>query len=112
MPSLPPRHQVPDREWRKPNPYAKPKARGRDTRDRSDDVRVKQQWKKLRRHILCRNPLCADPFGYHAKQGEVKVADELPHILPLRFCVDDKAHLACDEDNFSLVSCGSKPLPV
>jgi hypothetical protein len=80
MPSLPPIHRVPNHEWKPANPHAKRKARRRDNRDRTNDPRVKQRWKKLRRHMLMVQPLCADPFAYHAKQGEVKVADELHHI--------------------------------
>ena len=39
------------------------------------------RWRKLRRMVLARDPLCADPFGEH---GNIKVpATEVDHIVPL-----------------------------
>jgi 5-methylcytosine-specific restriction endonuclease McrA len=33
--------------------------------------------------VLAKHPLCSDPFGIHAEIGEVVVATDLHHIIPL-----------------------------
>lgn len=40
------------------------------------------RWRRLRRLVLAKNPLCADPFGIHAKAGEVVPATDVDHIIP------------------------------
>ena len=37
-------------------------------------------WQRLRRMKLNEQPLCADPFGVHAAQGEVVVATDVHHV--------------------------------
>lgn len=39
-------------------------------------------WQRLRKMILSRHPLCADPFGEH--EGRPVPAQEVDHIVPLR----------------------------
>ena len=39
------------------------------------------RWQKVRQIILQRNPLCADPFGYHKDDGIVVIAEDVDHIL-------------------------------
>ncbi|MCC6147417.1 MAG: HNH endonuclease [Anaerolineaceae bacterium] len=41
------------------------------------------RWRKVRRMVLRARPVCADPFGYHAADGQVILATEVHHILPL-----------------------------
>ena len=40
------------------------------------------RWRKLRRVVLARSPLCADPFGIHAAEGRIEQATEVDHIKP------------------------------
>jgi 5-methylcytosine-specific restriction protein A len=42
------------------------------------------RWRKLRRMVLRRHPLCADPYGVHAERGEVVEATDVDHILSKR----------------------------
>jgi len=37
-------------------------------------------WQRLRRMKLNEQPLCADPFGVHAAQGEVVLATDVHHV--------------------------------
>lgn len=37
-------------------------------------------WQRLRRMKLNEQPLCADPFGDHAAQGEVVLATDVHHV--------------------------------
>jgi len=41
------------------------------------------RWRKIRLQVLKSQPLCADPFGEHAERGEVVLATEVDHIVPL-----------------------------
>jgi len=41
------------------------------------------RWRKVREMVLREQPLCADPFGIHAARGEVVLATEVDHIVPL-----------------------------
>lgn len=42
-------------------------------------------WRKLRRLVLNRQPICQDPFAIHKKNGEVVVAaSEVDHIISKR----------------------------
>lgn len=41
------------------------------------------QWKKLRAVYRAKHPLCADPFGIHARFGRVEVAAAVHHKIPI-----------------------------
>ncbi len=41
-------------------------------------------WRKLRKMVLARDPICEDPFGLHEKYNEVVSANEVDHIIPLK----------------------------
>lgn len=41
------------------------------------------RWRKIRRMVLARQPVCQDPFGIHKKFGEVVASNEVDHIIPL-----------------------------
>ena len=43
------------------------------------------RWRRLRKMILSKQPLCADPFGVHAERGEIVVATEVDHIVPKKY---------------------------
>jgi len=32
--------------------------------------------------VLARNPLCADPIGYHAVDGRIEIATHVDHVVP------------------------------
>lgn len=40
-------------------------------------------WRRLRKMVLARRPLCEDPFGIHEQHGEVVASEEVDHIVPL-----------------------------
>lgn len=40
-------------------------------------------WRKLRRIILSRRPLCSDPFHVHKDNREVVLATDVHHVVPL-----------------------------
>jgi len=42
------------------------------------------RWRRLRKMHLAAHPLCADPYGAHAAQGELVAATEVDHIVPKR----------------------------
>ncbi len=42
------------------------------------------RWRRLRRMFLNAHPICADPFGVHAKAGEVVPATDVDHIIAKR----------------------------
>lgn len=46
----------------------------------ADRVRGSARWQRLRRMILAKHPLCADPYGVHAHRGEAIAATQLDHI--------------------------------
>ena len=39
-------------------------------------------WRKLRKMVLARNPICEDPFGLHKEYSELIKANEVDHIIP------------------------------
>lgn len=42
-----------------------------------------RNWQKLRRMVLARRPVCADPFGIHKEQNSGGVlATDVDHIVP------------------------------
>ena len=53
-------------------------------RNEGDAYYATARWRKLRRMVLARQPLCADPFGVHAMLGEIVPATEVDHIVPVR----------------------------
>jgi len=40
------------------------------------------RWRRLRKMFLAANPLCADIYGDHARDGQVVAAIDVDHILP------------------------------
>lgn len=40
------------------------------------------RWRRLRRYVLVRHPLCADPFNYHKDDRRVVLASQVDHIIP------------------------------
>lgn len=73
-------------------PVHQPKLRPKRKRDRNpaardpDVAKVHQSatWKKLSPRFLRSHPLCADPFGWHAKDGRHEMATQVHHIVPIR----------------------------
>ena len=47
-------------------------------------IRSSRRWRAVREYVLRRQPLCADPFGRHAKDRRIVPATEVDHILGLR----------------------------
>jgi 5-methylcytosine-specific restriction endonuclease McrA len=47
-------------------------------------IRKSPAWLKLRRQMLYANPLCADPFGKHARANTTESASQVHHIKGLR----------------------------
>lgn len=43
-----------------------------------------RRWRQLRRMVLARHPLCADPFGDHAATRQVVAATDVHHIIARR----------------------------
>ena len=52
-------------------------------------------WRKMRIYFLNEHPICADPFGVHATEGEVIAANEVDHVIPR----SQRPDLELDEDN-------------
>jgi 5-methylcytosine-specific restriction endonuclease McrA len=46
------------------------------------DIRSTRRWRKVRSMVLAAHPLCADPFGIHARHGQAVEAVEVDHIIP------------------------------
>jgi 5-methylcytosine-specific restriction protein A len=42
------------------------------------------RWRRLRRLVLNRHPLCADPYSMHAERGEVVAAIDVHHVTSKR----------------------------
>ncbi len=52
------------------------------------------RWQRLRRMFLNAQPLCADPFGDHARAHMVVAATDVDHIIPRRRGgTDDQSNL-------------------
>jgi 5-methylcytosine-specific restriction endonuclease McrA len=58
------------------------RSKGPKPRRRTDGFYQTARWRKLRRYVLSRDPLCRDPFGEHAEWSEVVSATEVDHIVP------------------------------
>ena len=68
-----------------------------DERDRKGDIRMGRRWGKVRRRVLSRRPVCADPFRHHAEDHVVVPATQVHHIVALR----DAPGLAHDAANLA-----------
>ena len=55
-----------------------------DRRGSSSQRGYGAQWRKARTMFLAEHPLCVDPYGDHARQGQVVPATDVDHILPRR----------------------------
>ena len=71
-------------------PRARDAAKAYDQRRASDPVlrnnakiRSSSRWQKLRRAIIAQHPLCADPFGDHARRKNTAASAQVHHIKPL-----------------------------
>ncbi len=53
------------------------RSKGPKPRRRTDGFYHTTRWRKLRRYVLAREPLCRDPFGEHAEWSEVVSATEV-----------------------------------
>jgi 5-methylcytosine-specific restriction enzyme A len=52
------------------------------------------RWQRLRKLFLAAHPLCADPYGDHARDGVVVAATDVDHIIPRsRGGTDDESNL-------------------
>jgi 5-methylcytosine-specific restriction enzyme A len=74
MPNMPPMHRATPSALvahTPPSSRSSASARGYDRR-----------WRRLRLMVLARQPLCADPFGFHAADEHIEVATEVDHIVP------------------------------
>ncbi len=60
------------------------RSKGPKPRRRTDGFYQAARWRKLRRYVLSREPLCRDPFGEHAEWSEVVSATEVDHVVPRR----------------------------
>ena len=60
------------------------RSKGPKSRRPTDGFYQTAHWRKLRRYVLLREPLCRDPFGEHAEWSEVISATEVDHIVPRR----------------------------
>ena len=41
-------------------------------------------WRRLRKMVLARSPLCVDPYGIHAREHQVVAAVDIDHIVALK----------------------------
>ena len=46
-------------------------------------IRGSVRWQKVRKYYLASHPLCADPYGTHAREGRIEVAMQVDHVIPL-----------------------------
>ena len=72
------------------------------TRTESDKFRSSVRWQKCRASHKRMNPLCCDPFGTHARVGELAPVNETHHIVP----VAKAPELALDFDNLASLCFG------
>ncbi len=59
----------------------KDQARGRESL--AVQIRSTARWQRLREMIRSKAPLCADPYGTHAREGRIIPATEMHHIVPI-----------------------------
>ena len=88
--------------WHQPHPRAKPPA----SLKRRDPFYGSARWLRFRLWVLARHPLCADPFGYHEKDGGTVPATEVHHLQPYK----QRPDLALSESNTQALcrSCHSR----
>ena len=88
--------------WHQPHPHTKapgpPKKR--------DPFYGTARWLRFRGWVLNRQPLCADPFGYHDQDGVAVPAKEVHHLIPYK----QRPDLALSESNVQALcrSCHSR----
>jgi 5-methylcytosine-specific restriction endonuclease McrA len=46
-------------------------------------IRSSPRWQAIRRNVMSNHPLCADPFGNHARLGVIRSSQQVHHINPL-----------------------------
>ena len=46
-------------------------------------IRSSARWRRVRRLVLGKHPLCTDPWGVHAEDGIPVLAQEVDHIVEL-----------------------------
>ena len=86
MPYKPPKHKPSNRKAsdaayavrRKLNPALAKAAK----------INRSSRWRRVRERFLKLNPLCCDPFGTHATNGETVTADHVHHVEPLKLRPD------------------------
>ncbi len=61
-----------------------PAAKREDVRATANQRGYDARWQRLRLRILKRDPVCVDPFGIHAKRGEVVPSVDVDHIIAKR----------------------------
>jgi 5-methylcytosine-specific restriction protein A len=79
MPTRPPRHR-PQQATRKAHSLP---------RESTSRRGYGRRWQRLARMFLRANPLCADPFGLHARDGRCVAGEQVDHIIPRRRGGDD-----------------------
>ena len=47
-------------------------------------VYTSPRWKMLRQRVVREQPLCADPYGWHAEDGRLVLSVHADHKIPLR----------------------------
>lgn len=70
--------------WRPRTHAERLRARTREAapQKKGDPFYWSTRWRKLRAMVLADEPMCADPFGLHAKFGDVVPATEVHHLEP------------------------------
>ena len=58
-------------------------------------LRSSKRWQMARAWVLAQGPLCADPYGHHARFAETVLAAEVDHIIGLALRPD----LAFEREN-------------
>jgi 5-methylcytosine-specific restriction protein A len=95
MPTRPPMHRPP----RPPVPRdyaAEHLARqANPTQVAAGRVRRSRRWQRLRLRVLGRQPLCADPYGWHQRDGQSVLSTDVDHRVGLA----QRPDLAFDEAN-------------
>lgn len=66
-------------------------ARPREARLNAHQRGYGATWRRLRLMILAHHPLCADPFGEHARHQQIEAAIDVDHIIARRAGGRDEA---------------------
>jgi len=69
---------------------------------RAKQIRSSARWRRVRAKQMSRQPLCADPFGQHERDGITIAGEQVHHVKPLRTHAD----LAFDLSNLMTVCIG------